>query len=187
MKPKVSYLDTFVNISRTQSPADLYTFSGSQKRANTGALKKEYKMKALIFFATLLLSLSSRAAAIHECGELNRIENLMQSKMKFAQGEVSLAYVTTEEPAAHPDHLLVFVSGPEMSVNCFAISASAEGSGFAGIDMKGVTASYDTTRGLLIKVPVANYYTGTGHSPVDEILKIRVNRATYPATVSLDK
>src|SRR5262249_57281038 len=118
-------------------------------------------MKSILVSSfALLVSLSAHAsplAAVHDCGGLDSIGNLIGNVRSFAQGAIRVAYISTEEPAAAPDHLLIFVAEEPMGAVCYAISANAEGRGFSRVDMKGLTASYDSNKGLLLSVPVSAY------------------------------
>ena len=66
-------------------------------------------MKALLFAA--LLSSPVFAAVTHPCEGLNDIGMLMTTQ-SFER--VRVAHVSTEEPAAAPDHVPVFVYANEM-------------------------------------------------------------------------
>lgn len=143
-------------------------------------------MKTLIAFTLLLLTTTAQAAVIGSCEGLDSIGNLVGSPKSFAQGAVRVAHVSTEEPAAAPEHLLIFVYGEEMSVSCAAVSAAEGMLGFGSIDMEKLTASYDPAKGLLLSVPV---YTRTpdGERSHKEILKVRVNRKEYEPKVTLER
>jgi hypothetical protein len=54
---------------------------------------------------------------------LNSIANLVEPVKDFANNAIRVAHISTEEPAAAPDHLLIFVSVEPMGVECFAVSA----------------------------------------------------------------
>ena len=126
------------------------------------------------------------AAAVHACTGLDSIGNLIGNVKQFAQGAISVAYVSTEEPAAAPDHLLIFVADGEMGSTCYAVSESAEGHGFAGVDMAKLTASYDSVKGLLLSVPVSVYDADSGRTKPAGAVKIRVSRKNNQSSVVIE-
>jgi hypothetical protein len=132
-------------------------------------------MNTLLSLALLLLSAPSQAAVIGSCDGLDSIGNLIGNPRTFANGEVKVAYVTTEEPAAAPDHLLIFVYDNEMGQNCFALNAGPDSQGFGYVDLAGVAASYDVAKGLLLSVPVFEPSYDGSRQP-KELVKVRVNR-----------
>src|SRR5690242_18132620 len=107
----------------------------------------------LFLFIFFFLSSSAFAAGVHSCENLDSIGNLVGNVKTYAEGQIRVAYVSTEEPVAAPDHLLVFVYSEPMSMMCFAVSADADGHGFGGIDMEQIHSSYDSEKGLLLSVP----------------------------------
>jgi hypothetical protein len=132
----------------------------------------------LVSMFTLLVSTSahtSPAAAVHDCGGLDSIGNLVGNVRSFAQGAIRVAYVSTEEPAAAPDHLLIFVAEEPMGASCYAVSANADGRGFSYVNMKGLTASYDSNKGLLVSVPVNSYDSNKGSVPAGRV-NVRISR-----------
>jgi hypothetical protein len=135
------------------------------------------KLFSLIFVA--LMGLSANAASVHDCGYLDSIGNLMEPYKTFANGAIRVAYVSTEEPAAAPDHVLVFIYGPEMSVTCRAISQDDE-LGFSSVNMKSIKTKYSSTKGLLVTLTA---YTWDGQVSTPQTLKIRVNQATQNVTL----
>ena len=142
-------------------------------------------MKFLSLIFSIVLTANVQAAVIGTCEGLDSIGNLIGNPVSFAQGAVRVAYVSTEEPAASPDHLLVFVYGEFMSLNCFAISAQENQGGFGGIDMSKLKSSYDAKLGLLLTVP-ASVWTGEDGVYNTEILKVRINRSQEEPVVTLE-
>ena len=142
-------------------------------------------MKFLSLLASLVLTVNLQAAVVGSCEGLDSIGNLVGNPVVFAQGAVKVAYVTTEEPAATPDHFLVFVYGEFMSLSCFAVSATEDQGGFGGIDMSKLKSSYDANKGLLLTVPAA-VWAGEDGVYNTEILKVRINRAGEEPVVSLE-
>jgi hypothetical protein len=140
---------------------------------------------------TLGLSTVARAAApaaaIHTCEGLDSIGNLIGHVKEFGQGTIRVAYVSTEEPAAAPDHLLIFVADGEMGATCYAVSESKEGHGFAYVDMSKLTASYDAAKGLLLSVAVSTYDVDAGSSKPAGMVKVRVSRKNGTSAVTIEK
>ena len=64
-------------------------------------------------------------AVVHKCGSLDSIANLVEPVKDFANNAIRIAHISTEEPTAAPDHLLIFVSVEPMGEECFAVSAGA--------------------------------------------------------------
>jgi hypothetical protein len=143
-----------------------------------------------VAFSAVLVSLSahaSPAAAVHDCGPLDSIGNLIGNVRSFGNGAIRVAYISTEEPVAASDHLLIFVAEEPMGAGCYAISANAEGRGFGQIDIDGLTGSYDPNEGLLLSVPVSTYdpdkavLLPVGH------LKVRISRNNNSNSVTIEK
>jgi hypothetical protein len=112
---------------------------------------------------------------------LRSIGNLVDPVKSFANGEIRVAHVSTEELAAAPEHLLIFVSPlVGMGPDCFAISAAkypdSEDSyqGYYALEFDKLHASYDDRKGLLLRIP-ASIGDGGEQKPVGD-LKIRINR-----------
>jgi hypothetical protein len=62
-----------------------------------------------------------------------------------------------------------------MGGRCYAVSANADGRGFSSIDMKGLQASYNSNKGLLITVPIFLYDPDKGSVPAGH-LNVRISR-----------
>ncbi len=144
-------------------------------------------MKIILLFISLL-SIQALAAApgnVHSCEGLDSIGMLIGQTKSFTSGETSVkvAYVSTEEPAAAPDHLLVFIYGPEMSIDCFAIS-EYDRHGYASISMKDLQGKFDSKANLVLSVPVSVSNNGEASVPKGRLM-IRVNPkdAKTPVTV----
>jgi hypothetical protein len=124
-----------------------------------------------------LLATIARAApaVVHECGSLDSISNLVEPVKSFANNAIRVAHISTEEPAAASDHLLIFVSVEPMGDECFAVSARRN-FGFYSLDFAKTEGSYDAQKGLLLVVPVSvlDPDKGVGKSAGD--IRVRVNR-----------
>ncbi len=142
-------------------------------------------MKNLILAILLSLPAASFAAGVHSCEGLDSIGNLIGNVKTFSQGDVRVAYVTTEEPAAAPDHLLVFVIDQETHsfYNCYAVSADKDGTGFSGINMDGMKSAYNAKQGLLLTVPVS-IFDGTDAKPAS--VKVRIDQRNLQNPVTLE-
>lgn len=126
-------------------------------------------MKNWVAIVLMSLFASSAFAAtlggVHDCEGLDSIANLIGNTKFLADGNFRLAHVSTEEPAAASDHLLIFISSEEMSLSCYAVSAAADGTGFSDVDFDNIKESYPTdAKGVLLTVPVSVYNHETGSS-----------------------
>jgi hypothetical protein len=126
------------------------------------------------------------AAAVHNCQGLDSIGNLIGNVRFFAEGSIRIAHISTEEPAAAPDHVLIFVATDPMGLECFAVSETAEGHGFGSIDFDGLHASYDATKGLTLTIPVKRYNNSTGASKPAGEVKVIVNRKGGATAVKIE-
>lgn len=140
-------------------------------------------MKLPILLTALFVSFTASAAATHECGALDSISNLV-GQTKHLGTAIKVAYVSTEEPAVAPDHLLVFIYDNEMGSTCTAISREADGSGFGDVYMKALkTVSYDSKKGVLFSVVVSLPNFEDASKPKRKTLMIRANQATGKVTL----
>ena len=128
----------------------------------------------LVWFVTTIAH--AAPAVVHRgCGSLDSIANLVEPVKDFANNAIRIAHVSTDEPAAAPDHLLIFMSVEPMGEECFAVSAGRN-LGFYSLNVAQARTSYDAERGLLLIVPVSVFDPdrGTGKSAGD--VMVRVNR-----------
>ncbi len=134
---------------------------------------------ALALALSIAMSAAAKAApaaAVHKCEGLDSIGNLVGNVRTFAEGSIRVAHVSTEEPVAAPDHVLIFVAVEPMGVECFAISETAQGRGFGSVDMAGLHASYDAAKGLALTFPVKRYDNETGTTKPAGEVKVNVSR-----------
>jgi len=119
------------------------------------------------------------ASVTHDCGSLNDIGMLLETK---SFDSVKVAYVSTEEPAAAPDHVLVFVYDHEMGYTCTAISPTAE-SGYSYVDLRSVRSiAYDGRKGRLLEITV--YPTDQdGMKGGPEVVRFRANAVSGKTTL----
>ena len=141
-----------------------------------GNMRQRVRMLAscLVGFVSTI-AYAAPAVVHHGCGSLDSIANLVEPVKDFASNAIRIAHVSTDEPAAAPDHLLIFVSVEPMGEECFVVSAGRN-LGFYALDVAQARASYDAEKGLLLIVPVSVFDPdkGTGKSAGD--VKVRVNR-----------
>lgn len=143
-------------------------------------------MRILSLITVVLSSIAANAAVAHECGSLDSIGNLVDNLVMFRYGGVKVAHVSTEEPAASSDHILVFTYNDEAGGSCTAISngAAFEGQGFANINMKTLKqVSYDAEKGVLLQVKVGIPNGENSMNPKSADLKIRANYETGKVTL----
>jgi hypothetical protein len=139
-------------------------------------------MKLFLLIATILVSFSAAAVGTHACAGLDSISMLIGNTQTF--GNVRVAYVSTEEPAAAPDHILVFVYDNEMGNQCTAISREADGSGFGSVDMSSLKSiSYDAKKGRLLSINVVMPNVEDTSKGKVETIKFRANALTGKVTL----
>jgi hypothetical protein len=135
-------------------------------------------------FCALAMMFSGSAygapAAVHGCEGLDSIANLVEPVRGFANNAIRIAHIDTEEPAAAPQHLLIFVAAELMGQDCFAVSPalpeSGSVSGYSSIDFAKAQASYDAQKALLLVVPVSVFDPNDGIGKPAGNIKVRVSR-----------
>ena len=142
-------------------------------------------MKTLILLAAMIGSGAANAAVTGPCDGLDSIGNLVEPVRGYAQGAIRIAHVSTEEPAAAPDHVLVFVDGPEMTRSCVAVSDGVGARGFATVSVAKIQSSYDPKTGLHLTIPVsATQENGIARAA---FVKVRIDRTNaYAPKVTIE-
>ncbi|MGE3992154.1 hypothetical protein, partial [Pseudorhodoplanes sp.] len=85
-------------------------------RTVAASLAKARRMASACVALALLAPAVTRAAELGECGELNRIENLVDPVKSYADGRIRLAHVSTGgEPVCCSSHLLVLIDAEDRS------------------------------------------------------------------------
>lgn len=136
-------------------------------------------MKSLALILALF-SAPAFATVAHDCEGLNDIGMLLESK---SFEKVKVAHVSTEEPAAAPDHLLVFVYDYEMGYACTALSL-ADGIGYYGIDFESLrSVGYDGKKGRLFEITVYPADHNDGGRGAPQIVRFRANALTSKVTL----
>jgi hypothetical protein len=136
-----------------------------------------YLWAVFIVFAS-----AAGAAEVGPCNDLDRISSLVGQTRSFSEGKIRIAHVDTDgEPVCCSSHLLVFIPGPEIGSQCFAVSqvaAKADGSprGFSNVEFSRIKAAYDPKRGLLLSVPYTLYNPEGGQGKPGSV-NVRVNLA----------
>jgi hypothetical protein len=147
---------------------------------------------ALGVFSAPLAHARHGNAVVHSCEatekffSLDSISNLVDPIRPFASGEIRVAHISTEEPAAASEHLLIFIRSKEGNgIDCFAVSPPSESGrlGFYSLDFSQLRASYDERRGLLLRIPATVNDGGEGQSAGD--IKVRINRK-YDNSVTIE-
>jgi len=121
----------------------------------------------------------------------NILEPWNQHSRTYANGAIRVAALDTGgEPVCCSAHLLVLSpSGSGLSEPayraCHVVSAQ-RGMGFYSLDIAGISASYDPSRGLSLSVPVGHWHAGmdSGAGPILERLEVLINQAS--GSVSID-
>jgi len=86
-----------------QPPGDPMTLGNMRQRVRVLA------SWLLVWFVTTIAH--AAPAVVHRgCGSLDSIANLVEPVKDFANNAIRIAHVSTDEPAAAPDHLLIFES-----------------------------------------------------------------------------
>jgi hypothetical protein len=104
----------------------------------------------------------------------------------FANGDVRLAYLDTEEPVNASAFLLI-LSPPYdvMGAPQCKIITMLGGLGFASVSFGDLTAGYDPAIGLTFEIPVALYNAGTDAYRVQP-LSVTLNQATGLVTAAFE-
>lgn len=104
----------------------------------------------------------------------------------YGEGEVRLAVIDTFEPAAAAFHLVI-LSPPydEAGFGQCALVSFDGGSGFAGLNIAGITTSGDMATGLVFTMP-ATRWIPESDSYVDAVLNVTLNPTTGEITAKLD-
>ena len=157
-------------------------------RANW-AMNSKLKMFWNIFWSTKLAAVVmlmttptfAAPAVVHSCDpKLDSIGNLVEAVRSFANGAIRVAHISTEEPAAASEHLLIFVQTREgMGSDCFAVSVAPYDNGYYrgyyALDFAKLQASYDEQKGLLLLIPASVNDQNGNEKRVGDI-KVRINR-----------
>jgi len=142
------------------------------------------KMTALA--AALFCGSGAMAQVVMPCdGRANAqylYEPWEENSRTYGNGAIRVAELDTfGEPAGLSAHLLVLAPGPELGPICGVISQH-DGHGWADLDIAGIQASYDATRGLLLMVPARISDPRTNREGTD-FFGVRINQAAFTITV----
>lgn len=134
--------------------------------------------------ACALLPVLASAQVVRDCDTFEaNARNLMSppevAVRSFANGDVRLIGLDTNEPACCSAHVMVtyFVADEPFPL-CALVSADG-GLGFSGIDMTRLVASYNPDTGLILTFPAGRY---NGSASVMSQMVLVVNRATATVT-----
>lgn len=114
------------------------------------------------------------------------VEPWEENTKVFANGDVRLAYLDTEEPANASAYLLILTPPYDAlgSRQCKIVSM-LDGLGFAGVAFGGLVAGYDPAIGLMFEIPVTRYFADSGAYGVQP-LTVTVNQATGRVTAAFE-
>lgn len=106
------------------------------------------------------------------------VEPWEENTKVFANGDVRLTYVDTEDPANYSAHLMI-LSPPrdELGARQCKIVSMSKGLGFASLTFSDLTAGYDAKTGLVFKVPVTTHDNQTSIYTKNTLV-VTVNQAT---------
>ena len=104
----------------------------------------------------------------------------------FGEGEVRLAVIDTFEPAAGAFHLVI-LSPPydEAGFGQCALVTSDTGTGFAGLNIAGITSTGDMATGLAFTMPATRWISDSD-TFVDAVLNVTLNPTTGAIVAKLD-
>lgn len=114
------------------------------------------------------------------------VEPWEENSKAFANGDVRLSYMDTEDPANYSAYLMV-LSPPrdELGGRQCKIISMHEGLGFASLTFSDLIAGYDAKTGLVFKVPVTTHDNQTSIY-TKHILVVTVNQATGLVTAAFE-
>ena len=143
---------------------------------------------ATIATCTALIAHSAdrlEAPAILDCpNELasvrNIVEPLRDSTRTYGNGSTRILHLDTGgEPACCSSYLAILAPDPKSELGdrqCKVLASNAHGLGFMSISMLDVSSAYDSTKGLLLTIPVKLYKDGI--TSVTTYIKVRVNQSS---------
>ena len=150
-------------------------------------------MRISAFYLTLAAALGApalaAAQAITECEWIGTPANIVEpwdvNSRTFANGNIRVAWLDTGgEPVCCSSHLLILSSsgnGQDEPIYRQCRVASAQpGQGFYSVDVPGINARYDPSRGLTLSVPIGHWHPGmeNGAGPIPDRMEIVINQAT---------
>lgn len=150
-------------------------------------------MKKLLFILFLLFyAMSARAtatvistASLIDCADgpssiHNIVEPLNESSRTYANGAVRVIHLDTGgEPACCSSYLAILSPNPNDELGnrqCKLLASDKHGLGFMDIVIKRIDSSYDSSKGLLLSVPVLLY--GEGDATIKNSVDIRINQTS---------
>lgn len=146
---------------------------------------------ALGMMTALALPAGLQAQSIDGCDDFRSsafalAEPWEQTTRLFANGAVRLAVTDTIEPAAGAFHLVI-LSPPydEVGGRSCRVVSGANGIGFAGLTLDGMSADYDPATGLRFRINATRWVPESGDYD-DAILTVTVNQASGAITARLD-
>lgn len=114
------------------------------------------------------------------------VEPWEENSRAFANGNVRLAYLDTEEPANASAYLLILTPPyDEVGSRQCKIVSMLDGLGFAGIEFGGMVAAYDAAIGLTFEMHVSRYVADSAAYRSD-LLWVVVNQATGSVTAAFE-
>ena len=130
----------------------------------------------------LMIAFTSAASAaeVGPCNDLDRVSLLVGQTKSYADGKIRVAHVDTDgEPVCCSSHLLIFIPGPDIGSQCFALSQQAAKNsgtarGFSNIEFARIKGTYDARRGLQLSVPY-RLYGGDGGRGKPGSVNVRVD------------
>ncbi|MEO0618379.1 MAG: hypothetical protein AAFZ01_03775 [Pseudomonadota bacterium] len=150
-------------------------------------------LAATIVASVMTATAAISAPALKDCGAEASVMFLVdegkKGVRKFANGAIRLYYTDTfGEPVCCSAYLSIIAPDPDEELagaQCKTLHDDTLGAGFAGIEFERIRASYDASKGLLVRVPV-QYFDPSGAGDVPgpkKTIGVRINQATGAMTI----
>jgi hypothetical protein len=139
-----------------------------------------------------LIGTPAAAAVVADCGDYGQIQNVVEpwetSTRTYYAGRMRVVLIDTGgEPACCSSHLVVLYTDEppdEPAYTACKLVSDQAGRGFAGIDFKGMKASYDPKRGVLLTVRASRMKPdGSGTVPLTVKLRLKAS----PPSVAVER
>ena len=147
------------------------------------------RKSVLALVTSFLVAPAFAAPVLLDCSGPGGIDSVMEpwqdSTRTFANGAIRIVWLDTGgEPACCSSHMGILAPDPNDELGfrqCKILSDGAKWTGFQFVNIKGVTSSYDASKGLLLSVPVERYIDGIKSKKA--VIDVRINQATGSITL----
>lgn len=139
---------------------------------------------AALSVSALIAPHAFAAETLMECKGPAHIQNIIEpwqdATRTYANGKIRVIWLDTGgEPVCCSSHLAILAPNPKDEQGyrqCRVLNDGQEYMGFQFIDLKGITSSYDASKGLLLSIPVERYIDGIKSKKA--VIGVRINQAT---------